>query len=76
MESGQYQKIATAAGYFEAYAHTVTLSCFDWKFESVVFFAARADFSRDVVGRAGWLQHLRLGLVNHDSRLYLSHYDD
>ena len=42
----------------------------------MVYFAAPADFSRSVVGRSGWLQHFRLGLIDYDTMLLLSHYDD
>jgi hypothetical protein len=76
VEGGQYQKVSTAAGHFDAYGHTVTLSCFEWEFQSVVYFAAPTDFSRNVVGRVGWLDHFRLGLIDHDSMLFLSLYDD
>jgi hypothetical protein len=31
---------------------------------------------RDVLGQTGWLDRMRLGLVDHDRQLYLSHYDD
>ena len=34
------------------------------------------DFSRNVVGRLGWLQYFRLGLIDHDTALFLSHYED
>jgi len=54
----------------------VTLSCFDWEFETMVYFAARDEFTRNVVGRSGWLQYFRLGLIDHDAILFLSHYDD
>jgi len=52
------------------------MSCLDWKFETTVYFAAPVDYSRNVVGRFGWLQHFRLALADHDAKLLLSHYDD
>lgn len=76
VESGELLSIDTATGSFEAYGHPVTLSCFDWKFDTIVYFAAQAEFPRNVVGRVGWLQHLRLGIIDHDSALLLSHYDE
>ncbi len=42
----------------------------------MVYFAAPPDFPRSVVGRIGWLQHFRLGLIDHDTALFLSHHDD
>jgi hypothetical protein len=76
VESGHHQVIATAAGRFDAYGHTLTLCCFDWEFETMVYFAAPSDFPRSVVGRSGWLQYFRLGLIDHDAILLLSHHDD
>lgn len=76
VEGGHHQVVATAAGQFDAYGHTVTLCCFDWEFEAMVYFAAPPDFPRSVVGRIGWLQHFRLGLIDHDTALFLSHHDD
>ena len=76
VEGGQHQVVRTATGRFEAYGHTVKLVCFDWEFETVVYFAAEANFSRNVLGRLGWLQHFLLGLVDHDATLFLSHHDD
>ena len=76
VENGERKTFGTAAGSFEAYGHRVTLSCLDWEFEAVVYFAAPREFSRNVVGRVGWLDRFRLGLIDHDAALFLSHYDD
>ena len=70
VESGERRTFRTAVGAFDAYGHTVTLSC------PVVYFAAPSGYSRNVVGRSGWLDRFRLGLVDHDLTLFLSHYDD
>jgi len=77
VESGERKTFGTAVGSrFDAYGHTVTLSCLDWEFEAVVYFAVPRDYSRNVVGRSGWLDRFRLGLIDHDLTLFLSHYDD
>jgi hypothetical protein len=76
VESGLRQVVGTPTGRFEAYGHTLKLVCLDWELESMVYFAASPDYRRNVVGRSGWLQHFRLALVDHDSALFLSHYDD
>ena len=76
VESGQIEVVNTPTGSFDAYGHALKLSCFDWEFETTVYFAASPDYLRNVVGRAGWLQHFRLGLIDHDALLLLSHYDD
>ena len=77
IESGEKRTIHTAGGTtFTVYGHEVQLSCLDWTFETVVYFAEAAGFNRNVVGRTGWLQQFRLGLIDHESILYLSHHDD
>jgi hypothetical protein len=76
VESGLREVVSTPTGRFVAYGHTVTLSCMDWDLETTVYFAAQFDFHRNVLGRFGWLERFRLGLVDHDAMLFLSHYDD
>jgi hypothetical protein len=76
VETGIRLTMSTATGSFETYGHTVTLTCFDWSFETCLYFAAETQFSRNVVGRVGWLQYLRIGIIDHDALLLLSHYDD
>jgi aspartyl protease len=76
VESGKEEWFSTATGRFNAYGHTVTLSCFDCDFEALVYFAHVHDFPRNVLGLQGWLDKLRFGLVHHDELLLLSLYDD
>lgn len=76
VETGTPQTMSTATGSFRSYGHTVTVKCFDWSYDAVVYFAAQPDFPRNVVGRYGWLQNLRVGIVDHDSLLLLSHYNE
>lgn len=76
VESGVPKTFHTVTGSFEAYGHTLILSCFDWEYEATVYFAASADYRRNVVGRLGWLQQFRLAIVEHDTVLFLSRYDD
>ncbi len=76
VETGEHVRVATATGHFDAYGHSVVLSCLEWEFETTVYFAAPANFRRNVVGRSGWLQRFRLALIDHDALLFLSAYDD
>jgi hypothetical protein len=72
IESGYRQEIGTVTGAFTAYGHTVIVSVLGLDFEAVVYFAAARDLTRNVLGRAGWLDRVRLGIVYHDSEVYLS----
>ncbi|HWQ33097.1 MAG TPA: hypothetical protein VNQ79_09595 [Blastocatellia bacterium] len=45
-------------------------------FEVMVYFAAHQGMTRNLLGRHGWLEQVRLGLVDHDELLYLSPYNE
>ena len=72
IESGFRQEINTVTGSFTTYGHAVIVSVFGFDFEAVVYFAAAEGFTRNVLGRAGWLDRVRLGLVYPNSEVYLS----
>jgi hypothetical protein len=72
VESGFRQEINTVTGTFTTFGHTVTVSVLGFDFETVVYFAAAESFNRNVLGRSGWLDRVRLGIVYHDSEVYLS----
>jgi len=76
IESGAYQRIGTAIGGFDAYGHWVTLSVLGYEYETTVYFAKDHRFNRNILGRQGWLDRIRLGLIDYDGKLYLSEYND
>ena len=71
IERGHQQLIGTPTGSFVAYGHNVGLSVLDFEFDAVVYFAADDSFSRDVLGRHGWLNRVQLGIVDYEGKLYL-----
>ncbi|HEV3199276.1 MAG TPA: hypothetical protein VGZ73_15290 [Bryobacteraceae bacterium] len=76
VESGAPTRIATVAGTFLAYGHRVALNVLGIEVEATVYFADDPAMPRDVLGQTGWLDRIRLGVVDHDRQLYRSHYDD
>jgi hypothetical protein len=42
----------------------------------LVYFAEDENFSRNVLGRHGWLELVTIGLIDYDGKLYLSRYLD
>jgi hypothetical protein len=76
IESGTPQVFGTAAGSFLTYGHEVTLSVLGIETLATVYFAADENFTRNVLGRQGWLNRVRLGLVDYDGKLYLSDYNE
>lgn len=73
--SGVLQHIRTAAGSFPAYGHEGTLVVGDLEWMTTVYFAAPENFPINVVGRTGFLDHLQVGLVDYEQRLYLGPYE-
>ncbi len=76
IERGIPERFGTAAGTFLAYGHEVTLVVLGLETTTTVYFAADEHFTRSVLGRQGWLERVRLGLVDYGGQLYLSLYDD
>jgi len=75
VESGRVRRFMTMAGSFVAYEHEVTLCTFDIEFSAVVYFAHDRTFGKSFVGRNGWLDRLRIGIIDYDRLLFLSAYD-
>ena len=75
LESGTAQSIRTASGSFLTYGHELKISVKDLEWEATVYFAEPADFPVNVVGRKGFLDHLRLGVIDYDQVLYLADYN-
>jgi hypothetical protein len=42
------------------------------EFDSVIYFSAMPNLRRNLLGREGWLQKVRLAIVDYDSTIYLS----
>ena len=74
VEGGFRQEINTVTGSFTTYGHPVTVSVLGFQFQSFVYFAAAEGFTRNVLGRSGWLDRVTLGIVYHDSEVYLGSY--
>jgi hypothetical protein len=74
VESGTPLRLSTVTGNFEAYGHMLTLKTLEYSFDVTVYFATHDSFIRNVLGRHGWLNQVRLGLVEYESKLYLGRY--
>ena len=74
IENGIFADIGTAAGNFYAFGHELTLSVFDIETVATVYFAESEFFDRNVLGRIGWLDRVKLGLIEQEGKLFLSKY--
>ena len=75
IEQGTPETISTATGSFTAYGHSLMLEVLGFELEVVVYFAAHYELVRNVLGRFGFMQQLRLGIVDYEGRLYIGRYD-
>ncbi len=76
VESGSPETVSTANGTFQIFGHWLTVVALDFQFEAMIYFAADERFSRSVLGRRGFIDQIRLCLIEHDGELYVSKYDD
>ncbi len=74
--SGLPQRVDTAAGSFTAYGHEVIIQLFDYQWEATVYFHESEGFSRNILGRAGFIDHLRIGLTDYDETIFVGLYDE
>jgi hypothetical protein len=75
LEGGQGRWFSTVAGRFETFGHEVTIRVLDTEVISLVYFFADYSIKRNVLGRRGWLDRVRIAIVDYDSMLYLSPHD-
>jgi len=74
IESGLEQEVGTANSTFVTYGHEITLACLDLEVNLVAYFAKEHTIKRNVLGREGWLNRIRVGLIDHDGELYVNTY--
>ncbi len=76
IESGELIEIGTATGIFQAFRHPVILKILGYEFDVRVCFAANEFFDRNVLGRHGFLDRVRIALIDYEGKLYLSELDE
>lgn len=76
IERGSLGRFGTAVGPFLAYGHEIIISVLDIRTVATVYFAKEASFTRNVLGRQGWLDRVRLGLIDYEGKLLLSAYGE
>lgn len=72
VEYNRLQRFRTVAGSFAAYEHEVTIQTLGIEFSATVFFAQDSAFNRNFLGRSGWLDRLRIAIIDYDRTLFLS----
>lgn len=75
LTAGEPKRFRTANSTLETFGHEVEITAMGVTTYSMVYFFADPTVIKNVLGRVGWLDRVRLGLVDHDSKIYLAAYD-
>ncbi|MGI8787410.1 MAG: aspartyl protease family protein [Pyrinomonadaceae bacterium] len=76
VESGEQIRISTATSSFTAYGHELMFSVLGIESYAKVYFAKEESFTRNVLGRQGFLDRVKLGLIDYEGKLLLSAYGE
>jgi hypothetical protein len=77
VEKGELREFSSMGGSFQAFGHEVTIRVLNLTLDSTtVYFYEDTRKKRNVLGRHGFLNRVRLGLIEHDSAVYCSSYND
>jgi hypothetical protein len=68
--------VSTANSTFQAFGHWLTIRALGFQFDAMIYFAADESIRRSVLGRRGFIDQLRICLIEHDAELYVSKFDD
>jgi hypothetical protein len=74
IQSGNPVEISTAGANFRVFGHELSLTVLGIETFSTVYFAEDDSFNRNVLGRIGWLDRVKLGLIEQEGKLFLSKY--
>ena len=75
IESGAEKIFSTATAPFITYGHEVTILVLGIETYATVYFAKEESFTRNVLGRQGFLDRVKLGLIDYEGKLLLSVYE-
>lgn len=76
IESGEKQDFSTTTGNFTTFAHEMRFSVLGIETFSTVYFAESRYYTRNVLGRQGWLDRVKLGLIDYEGKLFLSEHGE
>ena len=72
-ESGVERHYRTVTGSFPAFAYEITIETLGLQWAALVFFHSMGNPAHAFLGRRGWLDRVRLGIVHDQRRLFLGH---
>ena len=75
IENGEETRISTATNDFTAYGHELTMFVLGIETCTKVYFVKEEWFTRNVLGRQGFLDRVKLGLIDYEGKLVFSVFD-
>jgi len=74
-DSGEKKTFTTVNSSVIAYGHEVELFILGLSFRLTGYFYEAPEIRRNLLGRGGWLQQVKIGIVDYEQALYLNRYD-
>ena len=74
IESGDLLIFSTVMNNFRAFGHELYIRFLDIEIYAKVYFAEDENFTKSVLGRQGWLDRVKFGLIDYEGKLFLSEY--
>ena len=75
VEEGARRTYSTANSRFEAYGHEIAVEVLGAQTTATVYFFKDSNIERNVLGRRGWLDRIRFGLVDYERLVYIADYN-
>ncbi len=75
IESGEPLNVGTVRESFRVFGHELTIRFLDIELYTKIYFAEDEFMKRSVLGRQGWLDRVKLGLIDYEGKLLLGAYD-
>ena len=76
IESGELLNVGTVRESFRVFGHELTIRFLDIQLYTKIYFAEDEFIRRSVLGRQGWLDRVKIGLIDYEGKLLLSAYGE
>ncbi len=76
IKSGETLNVGTVRESFRVFGHELTIRFLDIELYTKIYFAEDESMRRSVLGRQGWLDRVKLGLIDYEGKLLLSNYNE
>ena len=76
IENGELLNVGTVRESFRVFGHELTIRFLEIELYTKIYFAEDESMRRSVLGRHGWLDRVKLGLIDYEGKLLLSAYGE